>query len=63
MKFNNKDDVGSCKGAYPESLIKIRHDLRREHKLGAWMMLRVPGWSLEGWGHLELNIKYDVCGC
>ena len=25
-------------------------------------MLKVPDWRLEGWGHLELNIKYNV-GC
>ena len=27
VKLNIKDDVGSCKGAYPESFIKIGHDL------------------------------------
>ena len=26
-------------------------------------MLKVPDWRLEGWGHLELNIKDDVGGC
>ena len=25
--------------------------------------MRVPDWGLEGWGHLELNIKDDVGGC
>ena len=32
-------------------------------KLWAWRMLRVPDWRLEGWGHLELNIKDDAFGC
>ena len=27
VKLNNKKYVGSCKGAYPESLIKIGPDL------------------------------------
>jgi hypothetical protein len=27
VKLKIKDDVGDCQGTYPESLIKIRHDL------------------------------------
>ena len=32
-------------------------------KFWAWRMVRVPEWRLEGWGHLELNIKDYVGGC
>ena len=35
----------------------------RKPKLGAWKTLGVPDWIVDGWGHLELNIKDDVCGC
>ena len=62
VKFNFKDDVGSCEGAYPESLIKIKHDLAEKASVGGWRTLRVPDWRLEGWSHLELNIKDDVGG-
>ena len=48
------------------SILKVssRLDLiwLRKLKIGAWRTLRVPDWRLEGWGHLELNIKDDV-GC
>ena len=52
-----------AKGAYPESLIKIGHDLGEQAEVGGWRTLRVPYWRLEGWGHLELNIKNYVGGC
>ena len=35
----------------------------RKPKFGAWRMLWVPDWRLEGWGNFELDIKYDVGGC
>ena len=35
----------------------------RKPNLGTWRMLRVPDLRLEGWGHLELNIKNYVGGC
>ncbi len=37
--------------------------LLRKPYLVAWKTLRVSDWRLEGWGHLELNIKDDVGGC
>ncbi len=50
-----------------EPILKVlsRPDMiwQRMHKLGAWMMLRVPDWRLEGWGYLELHIKDDDGGC
>ena len=47
-----KDDVVSCKGVYPESLIEIGHHLVKKVTEGTKRTLRVPDWGLEGWGHL-----------
>ena len=30
VKLNDKDDVGSYQGTYPEKWIKIRHDLAKK---------------------------------
>ncbi len=59
--FDIIDHVDGWSGRYPESFIKIGHDLAKP-ELGAWKTLRVPDWRLEGWGHLEFNIKDDVGG-
>ena len=50
MKLNIKDDVGDCQGTYPESLIKIRHDLAEKGEGGTWSMLMVPDWRFRGLG-------------
>ena len=52
VKLNIKYDVGSCFGAYTESLIKIRHELAEKDSVGGWRMLRVPDWRLGGWSHI-----------
>ena len=36
VKLNIENIVGDCQGSYPESLIKIRHDLAEKDKLGTW---------------------------
>ena len=34
LEFIIKEDVGGCKGAFPESLIKIGHDLAEKAHVG-----------------------------
>ena len=59
--FDIIDHVDRWLGIYPESFMKIGHDLAE--KLGAWRTLTVPDWRLEEWGHLELKIQDYVVGC